>query len=281
MNQSQLQFEGLWRAKVLDNVDPKKRHRIQVEILMDSTESILAIWAYPLNNAFGNSDPGNLAIAGQQITPPIGSYVYILFEANRLDKARYLGGLNIDYGEGMPEFKNGKNPQDKHILLRLKSGRIIIMSDDPNDERVQLTGKKRIKYGIINAKDHCNKIEDNQSTIIIDDRKGKEKIIIADYKGNYINIDSKKDQINIKSKTSINIKSKECNIVTENAYNIQSKELHITGNAIIEKVMIDGNVDIGGNLNAAGTCSFGSTANAKPEKEPSIVELPDIDKVML
>jgi hypothetical protein len=96
-----------------------------------------------------------------------------------------------------PEFQTGKNPNLKSGF-RFKNGQVIIISDDDEkevndnnkdeesymleeDKRVEITGIKRII-------DEVYQILGNQKTILIDERKNREKILIEDQKGNSIMI---------------------------------------------------------------------------------------------
>jgi hypothetical protein len=96
-----------------------------------------------------------------------------------------------------PEFQTGKNPHLKGGF-RFNNGSVIIVSDDDakevndnnedeesnmleEDKRIELTGSKKDKSEVY-------KILNNQKTILIDERKNREKILIEDQKGNSIMI---------------------------------------------------------------------------------------------
>ena len=43
----------------------------------------------------------------------------------------------------LPENQQGENYEHKWTTIKTHRGRTIVSSDDPNDERVEITGKKR------------------------------------------------------------------------------------------------------------------------------------------
>lgn len=244
---------GFWRCKVIDVNDTLKKGRIKIEILSESvsSDSSMTAWAYPANNPIGGRSPETSTPYGSMMIPPLDSFVYVFFEGGLIDRPRYIAGLDINYGDNLPENILGNEFWNKWTLFRSPDGRAIIISDDKSDCRTEITGKKRLQLTKENPEKNVYTIETNQSTILIDDRENLEKILIKDYKGNYINIDSKNDEIEIESKKKMKIKA---------GGNIS---IHVTGDADIKttgntKVNCDGNVAIDANkifLNCGATAN--------------------------
>ena len=71
------------------------------------------------------------------------------FENGNPNRPYYLGGLNLQNTKILPECQVGNNPHKKWVIYKSNSGRTIVISDDPDDERVEITGKKRQLSSII------------------------------------------------------------------------------------------------------------------------------------
>ena len=199
-------FNGFYRALVIDTKDPQLMGRVRVRIpdLMvdpdvDATGNYCddGLWAHPANNYLGGRnlndtspircDFQDATHQGSCLIPPMGSHVFVFFEKGDPNHPFYFGAA--EYGQYIvpPENRLGPDYDKKWTLLKTHEGRTIIVSDDKYDERVEITGKKRqltdAPFGDI---DSVFKIDDNQSVILIDERKDNEKIFIKDYRGNYI-----------------------------------------------------------------------------------------------
>lgn len=204
---SNFNFSGMYRAKVIENKDPDKFAKVKVEILI-SKETELTAWAMAANNPIGGRDADSPELMfGSVWIPPVGSLVYIFFEGGNINRPRYFAGLDIEYAELPPENLVGTEYQDKITMYRSPDGRTIVVSDDPDDARMEITGKKRETYDKENPEDNVYKIKDHQSTILIDEREGKEKILIKDYKGNYIKLNTEENWIEIESLSEMRVKA--------------------------------------------------------------------------
>jgi len=195
---------GFYRAKVIDNKDPKKFGRVKVWIpdFFVDIPTNQGLWARPANNPLGGRNDEmkdeKLQYYGSLYVPEKDSWVWIFFEAGNINRPYYWCALDIENKQVPPENQQGQNYELKWTIIRSKQGRVIVISDDPSDERVEITGKKS------NITDVYS-IDDNMKTILIDERQGKEKILIKDQNGNYINIDTTNNDIHINSKHNINI----------------------------------------------------------------------------
>lgn len=248
-------FPGFWRALVVNTEDPKKKGRVFIEFLQfENEENPIKLWAYPANNSIGGRSVDSKNPFGSMMIPPVGSYVYIFFEAGHLDRPRYIAGLDIDYGDCIPENELGEEFWNKWTIFRAPDGNAILISNDPGDERTEITGKKRLNLDLKNKEEQVYTIKTNQSTVLIDDRKDKEKILIKDYKGNYINIDTFNDEIDIEANKQMKIKAGGNVSISVNG----DVDIKSTGNT---NVQCDGNVAV-----EASSILLNCGSSANPEE---------------
>ena len=221
-DESNEQLFGFYRAVVLDNRDRaisnegKTYGRIKVNIpsIMDDQET--GIWAYPGNNPMGgrntedisskkNSNGGKQEFSGCMIVPPNNSWVWVFFENGDPNRPYYFNGVDIKAHEAPPEIQvnNQTKPEERWLIFRSPHGRVIMISDDPDNCRVEITGKKRVIAS--NSDGHVYSIVGNQKTILIDDREGKEKILLEDEKGNFININTAQNDIDVHANNIIRV----------------------------------------------------------------------------
>ena len=221
------QYSGLYRALVIDDKDPLFRGRVKVRIpdLMVAGEDHTGkwdengLWAYPGNNYLGgrnfkdtvgerNKNGANALYQGSCLIPPAGSHVNILFEKNDPSKPIYIGSAEYGQSTVLPENQVGDNPYKKWTLFKSTEGRAIVVSDDPSDARIEITGKKRKiseePWGDISS---VYDIDGNQSVILIDEREGNGKILLKDYKGNYIKLDQESSQLHMYSNGDMHMKT--------------------------------------------------------------------------
>lgn len=186
---------GNWRAQVIDNKDPDKFGRILIWIpdMMPEVNKNQGIWARPANNPLGGRNMESTDdhhYMGSSYIPKKGAWVFIFFEGGNINLPYYFGALDLENTKVLPENQVGENYENKWTILKSHEGRTIVISDDPDDARVEFTGKKRkIKTPPTGDLESVYEIDDNQTTILFDERKDKEKILIRTYKGDYIHID--------------------------------------------------------------------------------------------
>jgi len=209
------QLYGNYRAKVVNNKDKENYGRVLVWIpdLMQGVDDKKGIWARPANNPVGgrNKQSGETEnyYMGTSYIPRKGSWVWVFFETGNINRPYYFGALDIEGSQTLPENRLGKQYQDKWVIFKANSGRTIVVSDDPDDERVEITGKKRkLKDPPAGDTDSVYTIDDNQTTILLDERTGKEKLLIRTYKGDYINIDIENRKLMIDFASDIEINTK-------------------------------------------------------------------------
>jgi len=146
--------------------------------------------------------------AGSSYIPPKGSWVWIFFEAGNINRPYYFGGLDLQNTKVLAENQTGANFQNKWTIFKSHAGRTIVVSDDPDDERVEITGKKRLIADPPSGDEwSVFAIDRNQTTILFDERSGQEKILIRTYKGDFVNINIEERKLEIQFSSDIHIKS--------------------------------------------------------------------------
>lgn len=186
---------GNYRAKVIENLDPLKCGRVKIWIpdVMVSVSEDQGIWARPANNPVGGR---NLEGApdhhymGTCYVPRKGAWVWIFFEAGNMNRPYYFAALDLENTTVLPENQLGSHWGDKWTIFKSHDGRTIIISDDPDDARLELTGKKsQMGAGPTGTTDSVYTIDGNQNVILLDERNGKEKILIRTKSGDFLHID--------------------------------------------------------------------------------------------
>ena len=204
---------GNYRSKVVNNKDPEMFGRVLVWIpdLMPEVQQTEGIWARPANNPVGGrnmeNDPEHHYM-GTSFIPKIGAWVFVFFESGNINRPYYFGALDLENTKVLPENQLGKNYEDKWVVLKSHAGRAIVVSDDPDDERVEITGKKRyISEPPTGDTFSVYRIDGNQTTILLDERDGKQKILIKSYKGDFIHFDIDDRDLEIKFARDIHIEA--------------------------------------------------------------------------
>ena len=186
---------GNYRAVVVDNKDPEKFGRVKVWIpdLMPEVDRSEGIWARPANNPLGGrnlEDNSEHYFMGSSYIPRKGAWTFVFFESGNINRPYYFGALDLENTPVLPENQLGSNYQDKWTIFKSHEGRTIVISDDPDDRRVEITGKKHLLKGKPTGDtDSVTRIISNQNTILLDERDGKEKILIKTRLGDFIHID--------------------------------------------------------------------------------------------
>ena len=203
-SQRKFNYTGRHRSIVVDPKDPDKFGKVKVwipDLMGDEISKDTGIWAWPGNNQLGgrnvdkNNEPHHY---GTCWIPILGDWVWVEFENDNPNRPYYTAAVNISHKKVPPENQLGNEYWNKWTVLRSPKGRVVVISDDPDDERYEITGKKRqYKNQEVDATSSVYTIDDNQTTILVDERDGKMKVLIKDYKGNYLNIKQTDDSFNI------------------------------------------------------------------------------------
>jgi hypothetical protein len=242
---------GFHRAKVVDNQDAEDYGRVLVWIpdLMTFIPDTAGIWARPANNPVGGrniEDASDNNFMGTSYIPRKGSWVWVFFEAGNINRPYYFAALDLENAKVLPEVRVGSNT-DKWVIFKSHDGRTIVISDDPNDARVEVTGKKRkLTSPPSGDTGSVYTIDENQTTILLDEREGKEKVLIRTRKGDFLHLDIDEQELHAKFAKDIHIKS------DGNIYLTAQEELHLKGK--LGKVYLssdadDVNIKSGGKIN--------------------------------
>ena len=211
---SRTQWGGRYRALVVDDRDPLHKMRVKVRIpdFMIAAPKYVGkwdtngLWASPSNNYLGGRTIQDTKIRhkgpdayyqGSCLIPPKGTHVWVWFEKNDISHPFYDGAAEYGDVQSLPENQLGTNYQKKWTLLKTCQGRCLVISDDDDDARFEITGKKRmIKDPPFGDTDSVYKIDDNQSVFLIDERPQHEKILLKDYRGNFMKLIQDENGIN-------------------------------------------------------------------------------------
>jgi hypothetical protein len=192
-----MQLFGNYRARVVMSKDPELCGRVQVWVpdLMEGLGDDSAIWALPANNPVGGRNDTPIEdghFMGTCYIPPKGSWVWVFFEAGNINRPFYFGALDLKNTKVLPENQAGLNPEQKWTIFKSHEGRCVVVSDDASDCRVEITGKKRklIDDGVppTGGTGAVYQIDDNQTTILLDERDGREQLLIRTHNGDFLDI---------------------------------------------------------------------------------------------
>jgi hypothetical protein len=232
-----MKLNSIYRAKVVNNKDPQKLGRVMVWIpdVMHEVSQDKGLWAMPANCSVGgrNKEEGqDNNYMGSCLVPKKGSYVFVFFECGNLNRPFYLGSLELDSSKSLPECQVGEY-QDKWVIFKSHEGRCVVISDDPSDARVEITGKKRQLSGPPDGDTgSVYTIDGNQTTILFDERSGKEKILIRTHKGDFLHIDIDERKLQVKFESDITIES-------GTAIHLKAPSIHLNADSAIN---LDGGV---------------------------------------
>lgn len=233
---------------------------LMTELDPDFDEDKMGLIAYPANNC----------MHGQLHVPLLKEYVWCFFECGTPSRPFYLNALQLRGTEagshGVPS-ESKSVPAEQHrvySLLKTSTGRSIVACDSPTEERIEITGKRRgwYKYdpkeGMENDKDRTDddykKIDDNQTIIMLDEREGREKILIRTWKGDFIHFDIDQRALQLYTKGDMHIKSE------GNMYLTAGKDIHLLGRSKVN-IQSSGEMNLksGANMNSES----GATMNHK------------------
>lgn len=177
-------YFGFHRAKVIDNKDTELFGRVLVWIpdIMPEIPETEGIWARPANNPVGGRNSNNTK-GGTSLIPWINSWVWVFFEGGNINVPYYFGSLDLESVDSkvLPEIRTGE-AYEKWVVFKSPKGRTIVISDDPSDARIEITGSKSTDSDVFS-------IEGNQSVILINEGEGGSQILIKTKKGDFLNLD--------------------------------------------------------------------------------------------
>lgn len=264
---------GNFRAKVVDNKDPQKFGRVLVWIpdIMPTVDQTKGIWARPANNPVGGRNMEGSKdhhYMGTSYIPRKGAWVFIFFEGGNVNRPYYFGALDLENTPVLPENQVGSSYQDKWTIFKSHDGRTVIISDDKDDARVEITGKKRrLKQPPTGDTASVYTIDNNQTTILLDERIGKQKVLIRTYKGDFLHIDIDEQKLQAFFKSDMVIKTDgNLQITAKGNVEIKSSNGDMKLNAAKGYLDIDAAADIrestGGNFHTKATGSHNTQADS-------------------
>ncbi|WP_437674827.1 phage baseplate assembly protein V [Sorangium sp. So ce131] len=115
-------YYGLYRATVVNNVDPLQKGRIQV-IVLGPGGPLPSTWAMPCMPFAGTQ-------SGVYVVPTIGAGVWIQFEKGDPDYPVWIGGWWGSAAE-VPTMALAGNPASPSIVLQTTGQNSIVISDIP------------------------------------------------------------------------------------------------------------------------------------------------------
>lgn len=173
--------------------------------------STMGLIALPANNPVGGRNDKNDGSYGwgSVMVPRVGDWVWIFFEAGDPSKPFYFSALNIKNTKLPPENRGVTEPHKVYTLLKTYDGRSLIVSDSSDVQRIELTGKYQTGPAEEPDGDDTDPytIDDNQTTILFDERDGKEKILIRTHKGDFLHIDVDEQKLQAYFTEDISIKT--------------------------------------------------------------------------
>jgi len=275
----QNKYFGFYRARCqeVDIPDFKNYGAVRVfipdvmtELDPEFDETTTGIIAFPANNPLGgrnDESPGSYGV-GTVYVPPKGSWVWVFFEGGSIEKPYYCFSLDIKNTMLPPENRLKEDgteisePHKVYTVIRTHDGRSIIISDDEGVQRIEITGKKRQLDTTSPTGDLASTytINNNQTTLLLDERDGKEKLLIKSHKGDFLNLNITdqqlhcffQDDIHIKSGGSIYFEAAEdINILSNKKLFVESKdEMNILSGKHLNQQSVESmNIKSGDTLN--------------------------------
>jgi len=206
--------------------------------------------------------------SGTLYIPKKGSWVWVFFEAGNINKPYYWNALDIENTPVLPEGQLGSKYWDKWVIFKSHEGRTIVISDDADDARIEITGKKRqISDPPTGDTDSVYTIDDNQTTILFDERTGKEKILIRTHKGDFFHIDIDEQKLHAFFESDIELKTNGAfRILAKDDIDIKSSDenVRIEGKKDVDVKSVDDNVRISAKDDVDLKSTIGNIATSAP-----------------
>lgn len=116
------QFFGKYRGKVVNNVDPEQRGRIQVNVpsVLGPT---LSNWAEPCMPVAGMQ-------MGMYVVPIVGATVWVEFEEGDPDRPIWVGGF-WGLGAEVPPLALAGMPASPNMVMQTSGQNTLVISDLP------------------------------------------------------------------------------------------------------------------------------------------------------
>lgn len=275
LHSSDMKYNGFFRAKVVE-VDCQEEGEancfggvrvfipdIHIEnIDKNAKQDKTGIMAYPACGfplgGYNQDDKDKNSYYASSFTVPLpGSYVFVFFEGGNIDQCYYFASWlgkqsqqnekSINPVKAPPENRGVDEPHKVYTLLKSGSGRAIVVCDSEDQARIEITGKKRKindSDGPHGDSQSVYQIDTNMTTILLDERDGKEKLLIRSHKGDFINFNIEDRKLHIEMESDIVIK-------TNGKFTLDVKDnIEVKSDATINMQASDEiNSTAGGNIN--------------------------------
>lgn len=247
-------FHGFYRAKVTEvDIDDNDYGAVRVfvpdlmtDVDPDYDDSSMGLIAYPANNPIGgyNTEDSDSTTHYQSsmMVPKKNAWVWVFFEQGNPNRPFYFAAFHFKNSKVPPENRDVDEPHRVYTMIKTTDGRSVVVCDSDDEQRIEITGKKRqISGGPEGDNGSVYNIDGNNTTILLDERGGKEKILIRSHKGDYVHIDIDQQELQMYFKNDIKIK-------TDGDLHLQVKgDMHVAVDGSSYK-SVNGNLnnDIGG-----------------------------------
>lgn len=159
-----LLFTGIYRALVLDNQDPEKLGRIKARVypMFFELESDVIPWCVPASPLFSGAGSGS----GAFTIPSVGSYVFVFFEAGKLEQPVYFAeaqtatmGIPTESATNYPNRRVLKTPDGFYIYIDETSNELKIHHQSGTEITIDNTGKVLINSSNIQLGTSANPLD--------------------------------------------------------------------------------------------------------------------------
>ncbi|MEK7729842.1 MAG: phage baseplate assembly protein V [candidate division KSB1 bacterium] len=154
-------IEGVVIAKVTNNEDPEKSHRVKVEFPWLSQQSE-SHWARIATSMAGND-------RGAYFLPEVGDEVLVAFEHGDIHFPFVLGGLWNGVDKPPETNSDGKN---NRRMIKSRSGHKIILDDKDGSEKIEIIDKSEKNLITIDTKANTITLTSDKD-IVLKASKGK------------------------------------------------------------------------------------------------------------
>lgn len=223
---------GIYRARVItvnieEDGEKNKFGAIKIflpdviskEINKEHDEFKTGILAYPANSPVGayTSEFKQSYFQSSVYIPQPGSLVFIFFEGGDISRPFYLAGCQLGFDENdkitppplPPECRKIQHPNQSTLIFKSGDGRAIVVCDSLDQQRVQITGKKRkMKEGPSGDFESVYQIEKNCTTILLDEKEGNERLLIKTHLGDYLELNITKRTLELSMESDVKLKGK-------------------------------------------------------------------------
>ncbi len=138
-----MEFNGMYMAEVMDDVDPETvdsgRVRVRVFPMMTGLDEAVLPWAVPAMPLFA----GAAADQGSYVVPAKNSKVWVFFVAGDVRSPVYFANA-----PGMTDGPSGREPEK--MVFKSRSGHVITVSDVGGSEEISVEHKDGEKIVLTN-----------------------------------------------------------------------------------------------------------------------------------